>query len=264
MHAFQTLVSLALLARVALVQGSVYVTNPVQPTVCHGGQSCSVEWVDNGESPLLSTIGECEVGLYTGELELAQSLPSVNVGTTSSFSFTPNPSVGPNGQYYLVFTADSISYMGFSGSFTLDGMTGTTVGGGAGGSSASAPTTTATGGSSTSAGGSSTGTGTGTTPTGTGASTPGSESTGASTPATGTGAPTVSTPATGTVPTTSSPTATAPVLTTSGGTTFTVSTPSSSISASASATPTNAAVRVGSSSSLGAALVLALGGAFLL
>ncbi|KAH7883064.1 hypothetical protein F5I97DRAFT_1815502 [Phlebopus sp. FC_14] len=76
----------------------VQVTNPVQSTACHGGQSCQVQWIDNGESPLLNSIGECEVGLYTGELELAQSLPSVNVATSQSFTFTPNPSAGPNGQ----------------------------------------------------------------------------------------------------------------------------------------------------------------------
>ncbi|KAF9238117.1 hypothetical protein BU15DRAFT_47985 [Melanogaster broomeanus] len=73
------------------------VTNPVQSTVCHGGQSCSVEWIDNGESPLLSDIGECTVGLYTGEYVLAQSLPSVDVSATASFTFTPNPAAGPNG-----------------------------------------------------------------------------------------------------------------------------------------------------------------------
>ncbi|KIO11058.1 hypothetical protein M404DRAFT_75987, partial [Pisolithus tinctorius Marx 270] len=72
------------------------VTNPVQSTVCTGGQSCEVDWVDNGESPLLSDIGECTVGLYSGEMALVQSLPSVDVSSTSTFSFTPNPSAGPN------------------------------------------------------------------------------------------------------------------------------------------------------------------------
>ncbi|KAG2347287.1 hypothetical protein BDR05DRAFT_958790 [Suillus weaverae] len=99
MSAFKTLVSLALLVstRLAFVQASVYVTNPVQSTVCHAGQSCQVEWVDDGQSPLLSDIGECTVGLYNGEMVLAQSLTSVNVADTHSFSFTPNPSAGDNG-----------------------------------------------------------------------------------------------------------------------------------------------------------------------
>ncbi|KAG2744695.1 hypothetical protein CY34DRAFT_215046 [Suillus luteus UH-Slu-Lm8-n1] len=97
MSAFKTLVSLALLVSTRLVQASVYVTNPVQSTVCHAGQSCQVEWVDNGQSPLLSDIGECTVGLYNGEMLLAQSLTSVNVADTHSFTFTPDASAGGNG-----------------------------------------------------------------------------------------------------------------------------------------------------------------------
>ncbi|KAG1886775.1 hypothetical protein F4604DRAFT_1723524 [Suillus subluteus] len=99
MSAFKTLASLALLVstRLAFVQAAVYVTNPVQSTTCSGGQSCEVDWVDDGQSPLLSDIGECTVGLYNGEMALVQSLTSVNVADTTSFSFTPNPSAGDNG-----------------------------------------------------------------------------------------------------------------------------------------------------------------------
>ncbi|KAG2040653.1 hypothetical protein BDR03DRAFT_857355 [Suillus americanus] len=68
--------------------GFKQVTNPVQSTVCNGGQSCDVEWVDDGQSPLLSDIGECTVGLYNGEMALVQSLTSVNVANEHSFSFT--------------------------------------------------------------------------------------------------------------------------------------------------------------------------------
>ncbi|KAI9567701.1 hypothetical protein HD554DRAFT_936096 [Boletus coccyginus] len=145
MHAFPSLASLALLA--ATVHASIYVTNPVQSSSCTGGQPCEVDWVDNGAAPLVSQIGVCEVGLYTGEYVLAQSLPSVDVSSTSSLTFTVDPAAGPNGQYYLVFSADGISYDGFSGSFTLTGMTGTTPGGSTtptDTSTASAPTTTPT------------------------------------------------------------------------------------------------------------------------
>jgi len=244
MHAFSTLTSFALLVctRLALVQGYVYVTNPVQSTTCSAGQSCSVEWIDNGESPLLSAIGECEVGLYTGEYALAQVLPSVNVATSSSFTFTPSADAGPNGQYYLVFTASSVDYTGFSGSFTLSGMTGTTPAGGAGGSSAPA-------GSSTPAGSSAPGT---STPTDT------SSPTDTTTPAV---TPTITTLGGTTTPVTATLPTTTPTGTFTTTTTF-VSGASGSASASASASPTNAAVRVGSSTSLGGALFLALAGAF--
>ncbi|KAI6126620.1 hypothetical protein F5141DRAFT_347044 [Pisolithus sp. B1] len=82
----------------AAAHASIYVTNPVSSTVCTGGQSCEVQWVDNGESPLLSSLGTCSVALYTGEFVLAQALNSIDVSASSSFSFTPNPSAGPNGQ----------------------------------------------------------------------------------------------------------------------------------------------------------------------
>ncbi|KIM54528.1 hypothetical protein SCLCIDRAFT_31046 [Scleroderma citrinum Foug A] len=119
MNTVRTLAPAVLLASAlfAPVQASIYVTEPVQGSVCHGGQACPVEWVDNGESPLLSAIGTCDVGLYTGGYVLAQDLGSVDVSSTSSFSFTPNPAAGPNGPYYLVFSNPSISYTGFSGSF---------------------------------------------------------------------------------------------------------------------------------------------------
>ncbi|KAG1732139.1 hypothetical protein EDB19DRAFT_1735111 [Suillus lakei] len=151
MSAFKTLVSLALLVstRLAFVQASIYVTNPVQSSVCHGGQSCPVEWVDDGQSPLLSDIGECTVGLYNGEMLLAQSLTSVNVADSHSFSFTPNPSAGDNGGYYLVFTSTGSGYQGWSGTFNLDGMTGSSGSGSSTGGSTVAGSSTIGGGSST-------------------------------------------------------------------------------------------------------------------
>ncbi|KAI6141804.1 hypothetical protein BKA82DRAFT_4198255 [Pisolithus tinctorius] len=220
----------------ATVQASIYVTNPVQSTVCTGGQSCEVDWVDNGESPLLSDIGECTVGLYSGEMALVQSLPSVDVSSTSTFSFTPNPSAGPNGQYYIVFTSSAISYQGFSASFTLSGMTGTTVGGGTSSTPAASNATTtssASGASSASSTGTTTGTTTATTPV--------------------TTASTTVTTAT-------------PVVTTSGTSTITVTPTTSFTTATTSTgtpspTTTNAAIRAGSSGSLAAALFLACAGA---
>lgn len=225
MSAFKTIVSLALLVsmRLALVQAEIYVTDPVQSTVCHGGQACEVEWVDDGTSPLLSSIGECTVGLYNGEMVLAQSLTSVNVADTHSFSFTPNPSAGANGNYYLVFTSNSITYTGWSGTFTLDGMTGTTGGGsGSGNGTTTATVTTSSDTTHTTA----------TTPTSPAVSSGGSTLTAPSTTSTGT--TTHSSSGTGT---------------------------STSTSSTASATQSGAAIRAGASTSLAGGLVLALVGA---
>lgn len=42
-------------------------TNPTTQTVCHGGQPCLLEWLDDGEIPLLTTMGPCDVALYSGD-----------------------------------------------------------------------------------------------------------------------------------------------------------------------------------------------------
>jgi hypothetical protein len=42
------------------------VITPAETTVCHGGQSCPVQWLDDGEQPLLATLGPCYVSLYAG------------------------------------------------------------------------------------------------------------------------------------------------------------------------------------------------------
>ncbi|KAF8128568.1 hypothetical protein EV363DRAFT_403661 [Boletus edulis] len=223
-----SIVSLVLLLA-SVVHASVYVTNPVQSSSCSGGQACTVQWVDNGQAPLLSDIGECDVALYYGNYMMVQSLPSVNVATTSSFTFTPNPSAGPNGQYYLVFTNSAINYSSFSGSFALTGLTGTTPGG------SSTPATTS--------GSSMTSTPTGTsTPTTTPTTTPTSST---PTSTTDTNTPTLTTPTATT--STPLPTSTTPTTTT---------TPRTSTSATASATATSAAGRLGSDMSLGGAAAL--------
>jgi hypothetical protein len=42
------------------------VIKPNTRTVCHGGQSCLVQWLDDGENPLLPTMGPCYVALFSG------------------------------------------------------------------------------------------------------------------------------------------------------------------------------------------------------
>ncbi len=43
------------------------VITPKETTVCHGGQLCSVQWLDDGVQPLLATMGPCYVSLYAGD-----------------------------------------------------------------------------------------------------------------------------------------------------------------------------------------------------
>ena len=43
------------------------VIQPFKGSTCHGGESCTISWIDDGSRPLLSAIGVSTVGLYTGE-----------------------------------------------------------------------------------------------------------------------------------------------------------------------------------------------------
>ncbi|KAJ2922938.1 hypothetical protein H1R20_g14196, partial [Candolleomyces eurysporus] len=89
-----------------VVDAALYVVTPLSGSTCRGGQPCTVTWLDDGQAPLLSAIGVTHVALYTGTLKLVQTLPPVDVSSTLSFTFTPNPAAGPNSDaYYLAFTS---------------------------------------------------------------------------------------------------------------------------------------------------------------
>ncbi|KAI9511373.1 hypothetical protein F5148DRAFT_975370, partial [Russula earlei] len=72
------------------------VINPTAQTVCHGGQPCSVQWLDDGREPLLTAIGPCNVALFAGNQSLIQQIEPVDVSVTHSLTFTPSPNAGPN------------------------------------------------------------------------------------------------------------------------------------------------------------------------
>ncbi|EPS96415.1 hypothetical protein FOMPIDRAFT_1130555, partial [Fomitopsis schrenkii] len=107
------------------------VNNPVATSVCYGGQPCTVTWLDDGQAPLLSSIGACYVGLYNGNGTLIQQIEPVNVGDVHSLTFTPDPTAEPNaGGYYMNFTSvlltvnETSHYAEFSADFTLANMSG--------------------------------------------------------------------------------------------------------------------------------------------
>ncbi|KAG6856627.1 hypothetical protein H0H87_002377 [Tephrocybe sp. NHM501043] len=118
-----------------LVDAGIYVLKPEAHSTCHGGQTCTIEWLDDGIHPLLSAAGFCNFGLYTGDLKLVQAISSTDVSQTRSISFKPNPAAGPNSDSYYIgiisTTAKenssdplSTSYKAFSPFFTIDQMAG--------------------------------------------------------------------------------------------------------------------------------------------
>ncbi|PIL29181.1 hypothetical protein GSI_09230 [Ganoderma sinense ZZ0214-1] len=112
-----------------LVQATLYITAPLPATVCTGGKACTVEWVDDGVSPLLADIGACHVALYNGEEKLIQQLDPVDVSAQHGLQFTPDPKAGPDSStYYINFTSvdpvDGATFHEFSTFFTITSMTG--------------------------------------------------------------------------------------------------------------------------------------------
>ncbi|ETW77354.1 hypothetical protein HETIRDRAFT_105500 [Heterobasidion irregulare TC 32-1] len=111
-----------------LCAGSV--VNPMTTTTCHGGQDCTIEWLDNGQRPLLSDLGICTVGLYTGEMQLLQHIEPIDVSLNHSLTFTPNPNAGPNSNaYYVAFFSTEVKnnsqpYISFTPNFSIDQMSG--------------------------------------------------------------------------------------------------------------------------------------------
>ncbi|KAJ3538532.1 hypothetical protein NM688_g6507 [Phlebia brevispora] len=92
-------------------RATIFVTAPSNTTTCHAGQPCSVQWLDDGSAPLLTSIGPCLVGLYNGQ--------------------GADPSSGPDSDlYYINFTSVNpvgnppTIYTQYSPFFTLSGMTG--------------------------------------------------------------------------------------------------------------------------------------------
>jgi len=117
--------------------GDVYITSPTGSSTFTGGQQASVKWQDDGTSPSLAQFGAASIAIYVGnaiqQTQLQVINGSVNVATTSSIQFVPNPSIGPDSNEYFI-RIQSLSYMNpqqpqypalsFSSKFTLTGMSG--------------------------------------------------------------------------------------------------------------------------------------------
>jgi len=130
-----TFVALALSASAF---ANVFVTNPTASTTFTGGKSATVSWQDDGKQPTLQAFGPAVVSIYAGNSQqqtLLQTIsPSVDVSTTQSVVFTPDATIGPNGnEYFIRFQSISLKdatqtqypALAFSAKFTMAGMTGT-------------------------------------------------------------------------------------------------------------------------------------------
>ncbi|KAG5723893.1 hypothetical protein E4T56_gene9803 [Termitomyces sp. T112] len=130
--------SLTLLALSASALGNVFITSPTASTTFVAGQQATINWQDDGMTPSLKDFGPAKVSVYAGNAQQQTSLqlviPSVDVSTTQSIQFTPDPSIGPNSNQYFIrveslnlkdSAAPQYPALAFSAKFTMNGMTGT-------------------------------------------------------------------------------------------------------------------------------------------
>ncbi|KAJ3812965.1 hypothetical protein EV368DRAFT_84777 [Lentinula lateritia] len=95
------------------VQATLYVIQPSAGSTCSGGSPCTVQWLDDGTTPLNSNIGVTTCGLYTGDMQLVQTIDPVDVSSTQSLVFTPISDAGPDSSdYYIAFTSTNLEING--------------------------------------------------------------------------------------------------------------------------------------------------------
>jgi hypothetical protein len=115
---------------------TVVLTEPVASTTYSGGKGGAVvTWMDNGTAPLVSAFGPSTISIYVGnaiQQTSLQLLSTVDLASVSTITFTPDATIGPNGNDYFI-RIESVSgkdstgtpFEAFSAKFTLDSMSGT-------------------------------------------------------------------------------------------------------------------------------------------
>jgi len=118
-----------------------FITTPVHTTTYTGGQKDAVvTWMEDPSvtGPTSSDFGLSSISIYVGNAQqqtFLQSLnPSVDVSKTLTITFTPDPTIGPDGSDYFIRmqslagkdnTTLKNPFQAFSSKFTLKGMSGT-------------------------------------------------------------------------------------------------------------------------------------------
>ncbi|KAJ7291049.1 hypothetical protein C8J57DRAFT_1271225 [Mycena rebaudengoi] len=113
-----------------LVSADVFFLKPEDGSTCTAGVPCTIEWIDDGNTPQLSAVGVVTAALYTGEQQVVQRITPLDVSTIHSIEFTPNAQAGPDSDtYYVAFTSitskvNGTASISFSPFFRLEGMSG--------------------------------------------------------------------------------------------------------------------------------------------
>ncbi|KAF7376031.1 hypothetical protein MSAN_00017900 [Mycena sanguinolenta] len=85
---------------------ALFVTSPTQTIGFTGGQPANITWMDDSNSPPLSSFGQAKISIYTGNSIDQTELQSISNGTDVTnplfITFTPDPSIGPDGTEYFI------------------------------------------------------------------------------------------------------------------------------------------------------------------
>lgn len=117
---------------------AVAFTSPTATIGFTGGQNAAITWMDDGKEPAMTAYGPCKLSIYAGNAQLQTSLQlitgSIDPSTTTTFSFIPDQTIGPDsGEYFIRLeslnnhdnSTPPIPLLAFSHTFNMTGMTGT-------------------------------------------------------------------------------------------------------------------------------------------
>ncbi|CAG8515369.1 27343_t:CDS:2 [Dentiscutata erythropus] len=116
---------------VALVQAGINTLSPYSSTPWTGGQPQNIQIADDGQQPSLSSLHNITCDLYVGNSQaqfFAQNCATgVDGATTSTIACNVPATVGPVCScYFIKYTSGN--YTAYSGSFTINGVSGTIQG----------------------------------------------------------------------------------------------------------------------------------------
>jgi len=126
-----------LLALASQAFATVFITNPVATSSFVGGAEVTISWIESGSGPTLEEFGPSIISVYVGNAQqqtrLQTIVEDVNVATSGSVQFTPDPTIGPDSREYFI-RVESLSLkdedqpqfpaLAFSAKFGLTGMSG--------------------------------------------------------------------------------------------------------------------------------------------
>lgn len=100
----QNIMFASLLVLAAPASAAVFASRPANSTVATAGEPFELKWIDDGTQPTLAAMGPTDIDLCVGTKESHVCIQKVAEGfdmSQNTTTFTPDASLGEDGQYYL-------------------------------------------------------------------------------------------------------------------------------------------------------------------